>query len=338
MLDSSPLARLRRSARPGLRALAVLPLALAVGCGTASVTASGATITAPGDGSGGTTPPVTGGGSGGGDGGGSTPDTAPRIDPSRWATGGTASMQGTYADPFGDTDGARCALTCSTDTTTCAVSTNAVPTRVDISEGQNGLPVRFALLVQDASCQPIPGAFVQIWHASPDGLYSGFTSNPGTCSNNRLSVQSADWFRGIQASDNAGRVTFDSCFPGWTPGRTVHINLAVSVPDSGGTARRVLTTELVFDDAVVQDIVATQPGYAERGPRDTTNQTDPNIGAAAASSYRMAVAQMADGAMLASYRLVVRPDTAEPLCTIPTNADGGGTPANPANPANPNTP
>lgn len=33
--------------------------------------------------------------------------------------------------------------------------------------------MRLALLVVDESCNPVPGARVDIWHTGPEGLYSG---------------------------------------------------------------------------------------------------------------------------------------------------------------------
>ena len=47
--------------------------------------------------------------------------------------------------------------------------------RRDITEGKPGTPLVVALrLVEAGSCEPIRGAFVDIWHTDAAGQYSGF--------------------------------------------------------------------------------------------------------------------------------------------------------------------
>jgi len=62
-------------------------------------------------------------------------------------------------------------------------------------------------------------------------------------------------------------VEFLTIYPGWYPGRTVHIHLMVHVDDA------VLTSQLYFPDEVSDQVLARAP-YAERPGRDTTNATD----------------------------------------------------------------
>jgi protocatechuate 3,4-dioxygenase beta subunit len=69
-------------------------------------------------------------------------------------------------------------------------------------------------------------------------------------------------------SDAAGRVTFQTIYPGWYMGRTVHIHVKVHV---NGNA--VHTGQLYFDDAL-SDTVFSQPPYSAHPGRDTTNATD----------------------------------------------------------------
>ena len=59
-------------------------------------------------------------------------------------------------------------------------------------------------------------------------------------------------------------VEFRTIYPGWYPGRTVHIHLIVQVDE------RVLTSQLYFPEPVNDDVLS-QPPYAERPGRDTTN-------------------------------------------------------------------
>ena len=68
-------------------------------------------------------------------------------------------------------------------------------------------------------------------------------------------------------TDAAGMVEFRTIYPGWYPGRTVHIHLMVHADDA------VLTSQLYFPDEVSDQVLARAP-YAERPGRDTTNATD----------------------------------------------------------------
>src|SRR4051794_41121421 len=72
-----------------------------------------------------------------------------------WATGGTASMSGTYPDPFAAGIGTTCSLTCSATIGPCYAQTIE---RADISEGRAGLPVRLSFLVVDEACKPVANA------------------------------------------------------------------------------------------------------------------------------------------------------------------------------------
>lgn len=46
--------------------------------------------------------------------------------------------------------------------------------RTDVTEAEPGLPVQLFVNVLDSDCRPIGAAFVDIWHANAEGLYSGF--------------------------------------------------------------------------------------------------------------------------------------------------------------------
>jgi protocatechuate 3,4-dioxygenase beta subunit len=230
-----------------------------------------------------------------------------------WATGGTAVMSGDYADPFASGIGSTCTLTCSATLGPCYAQTL---TRKDISEGQDGLPVRLAFLIVDEGCNPIPDATIDIWHTSPTGLYSG--SDASTfCTLGNAEAVAARWFRGVQATDADGRADFDTCFPGWYSGRTIHIHFTIRV---GGT--EYVTSQLFFDDALEDEIIGGQPIYKDRGARDTTNQNDSVVSASAVGDYLFQTARQADGAMLAWKTIVIRNATSESLCTIPGGTMG----------------
>ncbi len=213
-----------------------------------------------------------------------------------WATGGTKSMLGNYVDPFRDVLGAVCGLFRPSDLGPCDAM---APDRQDISEGENGLPVRLALKVVNAKCQPLSSVTVEIWHTNLEGLYSG-TDAIDFCTKADQRARASRWFRGIRTSDAQGRVDFDTCFPGWYPGRTIHIHFVVrrkGVP--------LLTSQLYFDEMLTLEILEKQPGYRDRGVQDTLNARDGLYQQAGASDALVKWQRQADGAMLAWKLLVV---------------------------------
>lgn len=283
-------------------AFAAAPLAQLLACSSNPETAGSG-------GSGGKSSTAGTGGAGGSSGSSAT-------DAGAWATGGTKSMSGNYPDPFTSGLGSTCEVTCAATLGPCYAKTLE---RKDISEGHDGLPVRLALLVVDEACAPVAGATVDIWHCAPEGLYSGDDASD-FCTSGDATARAARWFRGVQTSDAKGRVDFDTCFPGWYSGRTIHIHFTVRV---NGT--EYVTSQFVFDDALDDEIIATQPLYGTRGKRDTTNTSDNVVGGEAdISKYAFETKRMPDGAMLAWKAIVLRSSIASSLCQVQGGMGGPG--------------
>ncbi|MGC4095239.1 MAG: hypothetical protein QM756_46420 [Polyangiaceae bacterium] len=232
-----------------------------------------------------------------------------------WATGGTAAMKGDYTDPFKAGLGSACTLTCAATLGPCYAETL---TRKDISEGQLGLPLRMAFLIVDEKCRPIRGATLDIWHTAPSGLYSGAETSQ-MCTLGDPKARASRWFRGMQTSDENGRVDFDSCFPGWYSSRTIHVHFSVRIGQT-----EYVTSQLFFDDALSDQIVAGEPLYRERGARDTTNQNDGVVSANEVGAYSFQTERMADGVMLAWKTLVIRGSADSALCSLAGGARGMG--------------
>jgi protocatechuate 3,4-dioxygenase beta subunit len=214
---------------------------------------------------------------------------------SDWARGGTTNLAASYPDPF-TTPSTSCVLIPTATEGPCTEAADQV--RKDISEGYPGLPTRLALKVVDASCAPIAGATVKIWHTQITGSYSGVTPNPGMCVKEPADT-ARHYFRGVQTTDAGGRVDFDTCFPGWYRGRTIHIHFTV------GLAGRSYTSQLVFEQTLVDEIFKIHPDYKPYGLPDTTNASDNVVGNASLASYLATATRMSDGALLASKQLVV---------------------------------
>ena len=146
------------------------------------------------------------------------------------------------------------------------------PRRRDVSEGRTGSPLRLASACERAGATPSPGADVEIWHCDAEGRYSGYPPNDPTVAVDP-SPQRAEYLpdetflRCRQTTDGAGDVEFRTIYPGWYPGRTVHIHLMVH------TAARSYISQLYFPEDVSAEVFAHDP-YRHHGLPDTTQATD----------------------------------------------------------------
>ncbi|MER5700833.1 hypothetical protein ABT023_02565 [Micromonospora sp. NPDC002296] len=93
------------------------------------------------------------------------------------------------------------------------------------------------------------------------------------------------YLRGAQVTNADGIVEFVTVWPGWYRGRTVHIHAMVHVNNN-----RVLTTQVMFDEALNTKVFAAAP-YATHTGRDTFNDKD-NI---YADSMLMKIVEDGDG-------------------------------------------
>src|SRR6266571_5059265 len=132
--------------------------------------------------------------------------------------------------------------------------------RRNITEGRPGTPLLLHAVVVDAStCRPIRGAAVDIWHADAGGVYSGESVE---------NTVGQTFMRGIQRTNASGIAIFQTVYPGWYTGRTVHIHVKVHV--SGNV---VHTGQLFFRDSLTDAVFRVSP-YNRRPNRDTRNARD----------------------------------------------------------------
>ena len=143
--------------------------------------------------------------------------------------------------------------------------------RVDPSDGnvKSGVPLRLTLrvsAVDGANCKALSGAILDLWQCDAVGVYSA-VNEPGS-----QRTAATNFLRGYQVTETDGTTQFTTIYPGWYPGRTVHIHFKVRV--SGKSERgQELTSQLYFDDALTDRIHAQSP-YAGKGPRTVRNQRD----------------------------------------------------------------
>jgi protocatechuate 3,4-dioxygenase beta subunit len=181
---------------------------------------------------------------------------------SAWRSGRSDASGGAAASPSAGPAGvASGAVTCvlTPEQTEGPYYIGGEKLRRDIADGKPGTPLTLRLVVVDVStCQPIAGAAVDIWHCDAAGTYSGFGQGAG----NRT------FLRGIQRTDAKGVATFRTIYPGWYPGRTVHVHVKVHV-----RGNVVHTGQLYFPDKLTDSVYGSRP-YSGRPNRTTRNADD----------------------------------------------------------------
>jgi protocatechuate 3,4-dioxygenase beta subunit len=147
------------------------------------------------------------------------------------------------------------------------------PVRRDVTEDREGAALQLGIRLATEADEPMRGAAVEIWQCDALGRYSGFPPPPvsrgpvtATKAPRGEYLPDDTFLRGGQFTDGAGMVEFRTIYPGWYPGRTVHIHVRVNTPNA------ILTSQLYFPDQVSDEVLATPP-YSARPGRDTTNAT-----------------------------------------------------------------
>ncbi len=141
--------------------------------------------------------------------------------------------------------------------------------RADTGTGtaELGMPLEIEFRVgglREGACAPLPEARVELWQCSARGLYSG-VRDPHEDTRGR------NYLRGYQITDAQGRARFTTIFPGWYPGRAVHLHFAIQL--GRGLRREVYTSQLYFDDALSDRVFGAAP-YAGRPGDRVRNDAD----------------------------------------------------------------
>jgi protocatechuate 3,4-dioxygenase beta subunit len=122
-----------------------------------------------------------------------------------------------------------------------------------------GAVLRLTFLVSSVGskgCAPLKGAMVDIWQCDAAGVYSDVQGAVGQ-----------KFLRGHQITDTSGKAQFVTIYPGWYPGRTVHIHFKIRY------GSEEFTSQLFFDDAFTDQVYKAAP-YVTRGTRNTRNAND----------------------------------------------------------------
>lgn len=139
------------------------------------------------------------------------------------------------------------------------------PSDNSVSEGVPLILNIHVASVGNNSCSPIAGAQVDIWHCDAQGYYSG-VSDPG------FDTSGKQFLRGYQLTNANGAVQFQTIYPGWYPGRAVHIHFTIRTKGADDQDYQ-FTSQFFFDDTLTDQVYTLEP-YASRGRRNTRNSND----------------------------------------------------------------
>lgn len=147
--------------------------------------------------------------------------------------------------------------------------------RSDPSDGsvKEGAPLQLTLRVHEIRgkmCLPLPGSMVDIWHCDATGVYSDVRDRTF------FNTRGKKFLRGYQVTDAGGTVQFQTIYPGWYPGRTVHVHFKIRfIVPTGPEARRgyEFTSQIYFDDALTE-LVLAKPPYLPAGRGRIRNRED----------------------------------------------------------------
>jgi protocatechuate 3,4-dioxygenase beta subunit len=111
--------------------------------------------------------------------------------------------------------------------------------------------LKLTLVNTNAQCVPLAGWAVYFWHCDRDGLYSLYT------------IPNESYLRGMQVSDENGRLDFVTVFPGCYPGRWPHLHLEhfTSLANATTGKNSVLTTQLALPADICADVYGNAKGY-----------------------------------------------------------------------------
>jgi protocatechuate 3,4-dioxygenase beta subunit len=156
-----------------------------------------------------------------------------------------------------------------TDDSASGYDRSNILANLDGTQTQTGVPLGLTVLVRDSekSCAAVANAQVDIWHCNASGVYSNESSENTT---------GEQWLRGYQITNAAGSVTFATIIPGWYQGRTTHIHLRVrsAYSEASSTSDGTNTTQVFFDQTLVDTLSTSLAPYNSEGVNPTTNASD----------------------------------------------------------------
>jgi protocatechuate 3,4-dioxygenase beta subunit len=158
------------------------------------------------------------------------------------------------------------------------------------------LTVNVSQVLPDARCAPLGGAQVDVWQCDAAGVYSDVKDR-------NFDTTGQKFLRGHQITDASGVSRFVTIYPGWYPGRAVHVHFKVRTTAAGNRAYE-FTSQFYFDEQLTDKVHALEPYLGHTGSR-TRNESD-RIFKDGGPQLLLAVSQTADG-YAATFDLAMRP-------------------------------
>ena len=116
-----------------------------------------------------------------------------------------------------------------------------------------GLPVTLAikLVNTNASCAPLAGYAIYVWHCTQSGQYSLYD------------LPNENYLRGVQVTDANGLATFTTIFPGCYSGRWPHIHFEIypSIATATSYANKILTSQFALPSGTCTTVYNLASGY-----------------------------------------------------------------------------
>jgi protocatechuate 3,4-dioxygenase beta subunit len=147
------------------------------------------------------------------------------------------------------------------------------------------LTLKVSQVLPDARCVPLGAAQIDLWQCDAAGVYSG-VKDP------HFDTTGQKFLRGQQITDASGIARFVTIYPGWYPGRAVHVHFKVRTSAPGNSAYE-FTSQFYFDEPLTDRVHAREPYVAHTGKR-TRNESD-RIFQDGGQQLLLAVRETADG-------------------------------------------
>ncbi|KAF5366782.1 hypothetical protein D9758_006473 [Tetrapyrgos nigripes] len=152
--------------------------------------------------------------------------------------------------------------------------------RFDVRENQSGIDHYTEVQFIDVStCEPVPGIYVDFWHANATGVYAGVVINGNGAGENDATNINSTFLRGIQETDSDGVVQFLSVFPGHYQGRAIHTHIVAhqagtQFPNGTFASANVSHIgQLFWDQSLISTVSALEP-YSSNTQNLTLNADD----------------------------------------------------------------
>jgi protocatechuate 3,4-dioxygenase beta subunit len=137
--------------------------------------------------------------------------------------------------------------------------------------------------VRPGGCDPLPDAVVDVWQCDAVGVYSGVRDIAG-----QFDTTGKRFLRGHQRTRQDGTARFTTIYPGWYPGRAVHIHFKIRLAPAAERGHE-FTSQLYFDETMSDEVFAKAPYSARTGRR--TRNTEDGIYRSGGSQLKLSVAR-----------------------------------------------